>query len=528
MPVARQVLAHAARTPDQVAVVAGDASLTYAELAGHARAEAAALVRDGVRPGHVVALDLAGGAPGPPPAPTPAAPEKQASRMPDDASHPVETLVALLAVDLAGAVALMCDATWTPAQRTDILAATGPDHHLTALVTPQGRAERPVPPSPAANGDSTFVPASASDDDLAWGGFTSGSTGRPRAVVRTRGSWTRSFEATSQLTTITADDTVLVPGPLSTSLFCFGAAHALATGATVRLAPSILASISDLATSDVVHLVPGALVAVLDALDSPDPAQCRLRVAVVGGAALPPGTRERASRHGIAVVAYYGATELSFVAIDPDGEGLRPFPGVEIEIRDSGSGVPALLAGGTTGLGEVWVRSPWIAHGYLAGAAGPLRAAGGWASVGDLAEMAEMAEMASCDATGASSPRLLLRGRGSGAIEVGAATVVPEDVEAVLRTVLGVADVVVLGTGHPRLGQVVTAVVVGCDGADPDLGVLEGASRTRLSPAQRPRRWFVTDALPVTGTGKPARAVVQKDLAIHNPAYRVARRRSTL
>ena len=475
MPVARQVLAHAAAAPERVAVRSGTAPpLTYIELAARAQAGAAALVLDGVRPGQVVAIDV---------------------------GDAVNTLVALLAVDLAGAVALLCDDAWTAAQRAEILAVTGPDHHLTQLASDAlpGRtseaASRPLE-----------TPAQVSDDDLAWAGFTSGSTGRPRAVVRSRGSWTRSFAATCELTTITAADTVLVPGPLSTSLFCFAAVHALATGATVRLASSISAALGDLGDCDVVHLVPGALGTVLDALDSPAPPASRLRTAVVGGAALPPAARERAAAHGVSVVAYYGATELSFVAVDPDGHGLRAFPGVEIEIRD-----PSTAS--TPDLGEVWVRSPWIAHGYLAGAAGPLRTADGWASVGDLAELTTPPAM-----------HLVLRGRGTGAIAVGAATVVPEDVEAVLRTVPGVGDVIVLGTAHPRLGQVVTAVVVGQDG-DPDWGALERMSREALSPAQRPRRWFTAATLPVTGTGKPARAVVQAELRDQNPAYRPARRR---
>lgn len=480
MPVARQVLAHAAAAPERVAVRSETAPpLTYAGLAARARAGAAALARDGVRPGQVVAIDLAGA---------------------------TDTLVALLAVDLAGAVALMCDASWTPAQRSEILAATGPDHHLTTLSSVDLAAPE--------------VRVEVSNDDLAWGGFTSGSTGRPRAVVRSRGSWTRSFAATSDLTGISAGDTVLIPGPLSTSLFCFGAVHALATGATIRLAPSVAAALAHLGDCDVVHLVPGALGTVLDALDSPAPPESRLRTAVVGGAALPAAVRERAAAHGISVVAYYGATELSFVAADPDGQGLRAFPGVEIEIRDPSIGqllapaatVAGLTSLGATALGEVWVRSPWIAHGYLAGAAGPLRTADGWASVGDLAEL-----------TAPTAARLVLRGRGTGAIAVGAATVVPEDIETVLRTVPGVADVLVLGTPHPRLGQVVTAVVVGQDG-DPDWAVLERASREALSPAQRPRRWFAAATLPVTGTGKPARAVVQDGLRDQNPAYRPARR----
>lgn len=353
---------------------------------------------------------------------------------------PVAQLTALLAADAAGAVPLACDPSWRPEHRRALL--------------------EPLPD----------VVDEAGAHELAWAGFTSGSTGRPRVVVRSRSSWTGSFAATDRLTGISADDTVLVPGALSWSLTAFAAAHALAAGATVRLTgdwsePSLRAALPD---ADVVHLVPHRLAAVLDARPE------RLRTAVVGGAALGTALRGRAADAGVGVVSYYGATELSFVAVDPDGAGLRPFDRVEIEVR----------------AGEVWVRSPWLAHGYL-GDGGPLRRDGdGWATVGDLAQPGEP---------------LVLRGRGDGAILTGGATVVPEDVEAVLAAVPGVAGVVVLGVPHPGLGQVVAAVVQG-DGVR--RATLEAAARAGLAPSQRPRRWSAVDELPRTSSGKPARALV--------------------
>ncbi|RIQ16650.1 AMP-binding protein [Jiangella rhizosphaerae] len=356
--------------------------------------------------------------------------------LPDD--DPVSQLTALLGADAAGAVPLATDPSWRPEHRRALL---GP---LPATVD------------------------GAVEYDLAWAGFTSGSTGRPRVVVRSRSSWTGSFAATDRLTGITADDTVLVPGSLSWSLTAFAAAHALAAGATVLLTgdwslPGLRAA---LPAADVAHLVPHRLGAVLDARPR------RLRTAVVGGAALGTALRERAADAGIGVVAYYGATELSFVAVDPDGSGLRPFDDVEIERR----------------AGEVWVRSPWLAHGYL-GDGGPLRRDDdGWATVGDLAHPGEP---------------LVLRGRGDGAILTGGATVVPEDVEAVLAAVPGVASVVVVGLPHPELGQVVAAVVHG-DGVR--RAELEAAARAGLTPSQRPRRWLAVDELPRTSTGKPVRA----------------------
>ncbi|PZF81202.1 AMP-binding protein [Jiangella anatolica] len=408
MPVFREVLAHAAAQPHRIAVRCGDTTRTYAQLARDAER-----ARPDVKPGALVPL-------------------------PD--GDPVAQLIAMLGADAAGAVPLACDPSW----RTE---------HRRALLGP--------------------LPAAVDDPaahDLAWAGFTSGSTGRPRVVVRSRSSWTGSFPATDRLTGVTGDDTVLVPGALSWSLTAFGAAHALAAGATVLLtgdwsAPALARALPD---ADVVHLVPHRLSTVLDA------APGRLRTAVVGGAALPATLRDRAAAAAIGVVAYYGATELSFVAVDPDGSGLRPFDEVEIELR----------------AGEVWVRSPWLAHGYL-GDGGPLRRDGdGWATVGDLAHSAEP---------------LVLRGRGDGAILTGGATVVPEDVEAVLASVAGVAGVVVVGLPHPELGQVVAAVVSG-DGVR--RAELEAAARTGLTPSQRPRRWLAVDELPRTSTGKPARALV--------------------
>ena len=68
---------------------------------------------------------------------------------------------------------------------------------------------------------------------------------------------------------------------------------------------------------------------------------------------------------------YYGAAELSFVAWGAHADDLRPFPGVEVSVRE----------------GEVWVRSPYLCTGYD-GPPGPLRRDGdGFATVGDRGSM---------------------------------------------------------------------------------------------------------------------------------------------
>jgi len=475
MPVAHAVIAHARSSAGgRCALRSPERSRTYRALAADVEAGAEFLRATGTVVGDVVAISL-----------------------PD----PVDLLTALLAVDLAGATPLVCDHTWSRAQRAEVLRTIAPAGFVEAPLPRGSAADVLAPLSTAATGPDGAAPPEPSAADLAWAGFSSGSTGRPRAVVRTRGSWTGSFPAATPLTGTDPEDTVLVPGPLASSLYCFAAVHALATGACVQLAKGDAAVTTALATSDVVHLVPSALEPILDAIEAGAPS--RLRTAVVGGASLPADVRERAARAGVGVVTYYGAVELSFVAIDTDGTGLRPFPGVEVEVRE--------LPGAT--LGEVWVRSPWVAHGYLAHATGPYRRDGEWRTVGDLAEL---------PAPGDEDAPLVLRGRGDGAILTGGATVVPEDVEVVLRAIPGVEDVVVVGTPHRRLGAVVTAVVQCAD--RPGLRAhLERVARASLSSAQRPRHWYGVRELPRTPSGKAARGAISEALLSGEPAYEALR-----
>jgi len=294
-------------------------------------------------------------------------------------------------------------------------------------------------------------------DATAWATLTSGSSGTPRIVRRTAASWTESFAAVAALLDAGPDDVVALPAPASSSLTLYSLAHAL------EGAPRPVFGRDPAATH--LHATPEGLRAVLDEGSLPS-----LRVALVGGSHLDPALRERAKAAGVRVVSYYGAAELSFVAVDT-GDGLRAFPGVDLEVRGA----------------EVWVRSPFVASGYL-GAGGPLRRDGAWATVGDRAEMRD--------------GRLLLRGRADGAILSASATVIPHEVEQVLRSIPGVRDAVVFGMPRPRVGALVAALV---EVADADPAAVRAEAAARLAPAHRPRRWSF-GPIPRTPSGKPARA----------------------
>lgn len=303
----------------------------------------------------------------------------------------------------------------------------------------------------------TAATAAKLPETTAWATLTSGSSGNPRIVLRSEASWADSFDAVKEYLGIGAEGSVALPAPPASSLTLFSLAHALNGGPQpqTRITPD----------TDALHGTPQALRAVLDA-----GAPTNLQAALIGGSYLEPELRQRAEAVGIRLSAYYGAAELSFVAID-EGDGLRPFPGVDIQLRDS----------------ELWVRSPYIASGY-AGSPGPLRRDGQWATVGDRAEMID--------------GRLRLLGRADEAILSASATIVPEEVEAVLRAIPGVRDALVFGLPSGPIGAMVSALLELEDDTTAAVRELAGA---QLAPAHRPRRWF-SGTIPRTASGKPARA----------------------
>ncbi|MCD2442563.1 AMP-binding protein [Agromyces sp. SYSU K20354] len=325
----------------------------------------------------------------------------------------------------------------------------------------------PSAPAPAVDG----LPAGA---DLVL--MTSGSSGTSRPVARTLASWTSSFEPFAELIGSDrlgrrSDLTVALTGPLHVSMQLFAALHAIWLGAVLT---------DDRAQADIVHATPTSLGRLVSR-------GLRPRRAVVAGAALPASVLAAASSAGIAVTEYYGAAELSFVAAADrtrdDESTLRPFPGVEVELRD----------------GEVWSRSPYLALGYAGAVDGPLRRdERGFATVGDRAEAGR-------------DGGLIVRGRGDAAVMVSGTTVLAEDVEAAIAAIPGVVAVAVVAVADAHHGQVPAAILELAAHADRDR--ITATARAVLAPPQRPRAWYAVDALPRTTAGKLARGALSAALA---------------
>jgi acyl-CoA synthetase (AMP-forming)/AMP-acid ligase II len=385
------------------------------------------------------------------------------------ALDPLTTVTALLAAEARGAVPVIRDPAW-PADvaRRQV--------ELAAKVRP---AKAPFGTDHAAAGPLMVLP-------------TSGTSATPRLVLRTVRSWRDSLKPFTAVTGITDGDVVWAPGGPSSTLTLFAVWQAVACGLPVVAGGrwrGVVASGPAVRRATAVQCVPAVLADVVAAKEAG--LLPLLRVSVVAGAALPPALRRRAEATGLAVVEYYGAAELSFVAVDTDGTGLRPFPGVELDVRTGGA---------------VWVRSPYLARGYLDPTSpGPLRrTAAGWSSVGDRGSLT---------AGGA----LVLRGRGSDSVSVGGQVVLVGDVEAVLGDVDGVVEVVCLAEPHARLGERVVVAVRPVDGTDP-LPAMRLAARSHLPPAARPVRYLVLAEFPRTSGGKIARATLRDQLTAPAPA----------
>ncbi|MGN6130955.1 MAG: AMP-binding protein [Nocardioidaceae bacterium] len=286
---------------------------------------------------------------------------------------------------------------------------------------------------------------------------TSGTSAARRWVVRTTDSWVGSFPQVSSLTGTARGSRVWVPGPLSATMNLFAAVHARWTGAD---------RVASVQRATHATLSPAALHRLLD-----EGAPAGLTV-VVAGDRLAPALAARAREAGLRVCHYYGAAELSFVAWSGDDGSLRPFPGVEVAIRD----------------GEVWVRSPYVCEGYD-GPTGPLRRdPHGFATVGDRGRL--------------DGDLLTVLGR-PGAVTTAGATVHLADVEAELRAAAS-GELVVVGLPHDRLGSVLAVALTSA--ADHER--LQRVARERLSAGHRPRLWFHVPALPRTSAGKVDRAAL--------------------
>lgn len=421
-----------------------------------------------------------------------AAPPRVALRL----GNRAELLALFFGIVAAGGVVALLDPKWSAEQSASALATLQPDLLLDDASVAAWLDAQP--------GGWSLPPVDPATPFLI--GFTSGTTGRPKAFIRNQGSWLATLDASRAEFGIGADDAVLVPGPLVHGLGLYGAVEGLSVGAAVHVQPKFDAADAARRLADpgaaitTLVVVPTMLVGILDAAERQGLRFPALRRVVCSGAKLAPAAHERllARCPGVVVLEYYGASELSFVSLRDSREGAppdsvgRPFHGVELSLRDDdGQPVP------TGQPGTVWVRSAMLSDGYIGGSDGSgFRAEDGWGTVGDYGWL---------DAHG----WLRLIGRAGDMLISGGLNVYPAEVEAALRAHPAVAEAVVFGLPDPYWGDAVSAVLWwrGTDRASS--ADLRAWCHERLEGYKAPRRVFAATDMPLTGSGKIARADVR-------------------
>ena len=479
--------AAAARAPQATAVVAGEASLTYAELDARANAVAHDLRAVGVGPDVLVAVCL---------------------------ERSLELAVALWAVLKAGGGCVPLD----PAYPRERLAFMLDDAAVAAVLTRAPLVDRlPATDVPMIrlDGDSahaaTAPPRTTGPEHVGYVIYTSGSTGRPKGVLLTNRGLVNHHLATMELYGLAPGDRVLQFCSLGFDASIEEMFPTWAAGATVAFRPE---DVPLLGRGWLAWLRGQYVTAVnlptaywhawardLEALRETVPEDIRL-VVVGGEKARGPVCRAWAGLTGgrSRWVNAYGPTETTCMSTfhepgDLPGDGDppigRPIAGtVVVVVDDALSPVPAGVTGelliGGAGLARGYLNHPELtAERFVDGPGGDRMY-----RTGDLVRELDTGDL---EYVGRIDDQVKIRGF----------RIEPGEVEATLTRHPSVAEAVVVARDDPPGDRQLVAYVVGDDVSTTELRRFVA---DRLPPHMVPAAFTVLEALPLTTNGKVDRA----------------------
>lgn len=305
------VIDQARRTPDAIAVVDKDVTLSYAGLVGIATALSKQLRTLGAGPGQRVAVEMNKG---------------------------WEQVAGALAVTMAGAAYLPIDAHLPPARRRQLIEQGA----VTLALVQHGHASEPTAGVTQVPVQRVAVPRDIAfeahpdltDEDLAYVIFTSGSTGVPKGVMIDHRSAVNTLVDINERFAVGSSDVVLGLSSLSFDLSVYDIFGALGAGATLVLPdeaqirdPQEWGPLLGRHCVTVVNAVPSFLQMLLDYADSGaslDAAALRLVMMSGDWIPLPLPARIRALAPGCRVVSLGGATEAAIWSIWHDVDNIEP------------------------------------------------------------------------------------------------------------------------------------------------------------------------------------------------------------
>jgi fatty-acyl-CoA synthase len=356
---------------------------------------------------------------------------------------------------------------------------------------PRGRAPRPPRP-----------------EGLAVLAYTSGTTGAPKGVMVTHANLLWAALACAAARGDRPDGVGACLSPLThTPVFVSHLLCRVLLGAGAVLLEkfdvgALLDTVERCGVTDL-PLIAGMVFDIVALRSVPAAVRRTVQKVSVGGAATPMEAKENLAAIfvGAEIIEAYGQSESTDGVAMARGTSVFDHPGtvgrmnpyVQVAVR-RGDGM--LASPGEEG--ELVIGGPTVMAGYYrdrAATAAAIR--DGWLYTGDLGRQ---------NADG----YFFITGRVKDLIITGGENVSPAEVEDVLRTHPGVADVAVIGTPHPKWGEQVTAVVVPKAGARLDPAALSNYAGTRLSGFKKPRRVEFIAALPRNAANKVRTKVLKQ------------------
>ncbi|TGD89718.1 fatty acid--CoA ligase family protein [Mycolicibacterium sp. CH28] len=479
-----ELAAHTATSsPAAVALVdtASKRRISYQTLADLVDQMATSLLCNGLGPGHVVGL-----------------------RAINDAGY----VVTLLGAARAGVVVAPLDPALPADEQRDRMHRLGARAILTdtaatpipdtpELVVDIGEMRCTVSGIPAAGGDPSAVGLTPADAMVM---FTSGTTGRPKMVPWTHDTLAAAMNNVVGTYGLSADDATVAVMPMFHGHGLVAALLAtLRSGGRLGLPAkgrfSAQTFFDEVATAGATWItaVPTIYQVLLDTAPSGAPARAGLRFLRSCSAPLSPAVARRLeSAFGAPVLPAYGMTEATHQAC-----AVSPAAGPEDRLQTVGAAVGAEIrvvddrgaACPTGATGEVWLRGPAVARGYLNDAMATAHTfTDGWLHTRDLG---------SVDSAGT----LTLRGRIKNVINRGGEKISPERVEEVLLAHADVVQAAVFSVPDAKYGEQVAAVVILRAGTPFDAEELRVFCGSRLARFEVPERISAVDSLPVTAKG---------------------------
>jgi len=433
------LFSHAERTPERVAVVAGERRVTYARLVQSVRATAGFL-KDTVNPGDRVAIHLPNG---------------------------IEFVQAFYAALAAGASVVPINTRLAPPEVEHILEDAKPAWVFADEDLPQ-REERDL--QPQTNDECVVL-------------YTSGTTGKPKGAINTHANViVQNVYQHAIAWGIGGGDVFLATTPLAHRAGVARLANALGLGGTLVAAPKFdaAAALESIGRErvTVAGLPPTVLRMMLPEIRR-DPSQCdSLRTVVVSAEAFPLSLLQEMNQvlPQVRFHAVYGMSEAAISCASHEemrerpGTAGRPFPGIEVKIEDE----------------ELLVRGAFaVMKGYLGHA--PLE--GGWFGTGDLVRR---------DGDG----YLYVVDRRKDMVLSGGYKVYSKELEQVLVQHPAIEDAAVVGVPDPAYGEAVVAVIQRKPGQDLSEEDVVAHCRAHLAGYKKPRRVVFVDALPRNALGK--------------------------